>query len=117
MQSYSPVSYLDLGIAEKGIREFKSTHDNITYYFTSESQKSTFEKNPKKYVPQFGGFCAYGVYAGALFRPDPGKFIIKDGKYYLFLSNLEVDARDLWLKGDHAELLAKASSNWSGMTQ
>lgn len=46
LQGYSPVSYLDLGLAQKGLREFKSTHNGLAYYFTSEDQKQTFESNP-----------------------------------------------------------------------
>lgn len=97
LQGYSPVSYLDLGIAQKGLKKFKSEHEKIVYYFTSAEQKATFDKNPAKYKPQYGGFCAFGTYAGAKFRPDPNKFIVKDGKYFLYLYNLELDAQQLWL--------------------
>ncbi|MCB0398770.1 MAG: hypothetical protein KDD26_03940, partial [Winogradskyella sp.] len=92
LQGYSPVSYLDLGLAQKGVKEYKSEYEKVVYYFTSAEQKSTFDKNPKKYLPEYGGFCAFGVYAGAKFRPDPNKFIVKDGKYFLYLYNLELDA-------------------------
>jgi len=44
LQGYSPVSYLDLGIAQKGLKEFKSLHEKITYYFTSAEQKVKFDK-------------------------------------------------------------------------
>ena len=49
----------------------------------SAEQKAAFDKAPAKYLPQYGGFCAFGIYAGAKFRVDPNKFIQKDGKYYL----------------------------------
>lgn len=112
LQGYSPVSYLDLGLAQKGIKEFKSDHQEVVYYFTSEEQKKAFDKNPEKYLPQYGGYCAFGVYAGAKFRPDPNKFIVKNGKYYLFLYNLELDAQQLWLKESaHEQLVQKANEN------
>ncbi|GAB4248640.1 MAG: YHS domain-containing (seleno)protein [Ekhidna sp.] len=113
LQGYSPVSYLDLGIAQKGLKQYKSEHEKVVYYFTSEEQKKAFDSNPKKYLPQYGGYCAFGVYAGAKFRPDPNKFIVKDGKYFLYLYNLELDAQQLWLaEKDHYALVKKADQNW-----
>lgn len=112
LQGYSPVSYLDLGIAQKGLKEYKSTHQGVAYYFTSTDQKKKFDANPGNYLPQYGGFCAFGVSVGAKFRVDPNKFIVKDGKYFLFLYDLEVDAQQLWKAGDHQKLVATANKNW-----
>jgi YHS domain-containing protein len=113
LQGYSPVSYLDLGLAQKGVKEYKSDYQKVIYYFTSAEQKRAFDKNPEKYLPQYGGYCAFGIYAGAKFRPDPNKFIVKSGKYYLFLYNLELDAQQLWLKESaHEQLVQKANENW-----
>ena len=117
LQGYSPVSYLDLGLAQRGSKQFKSEHDKVVYYFTSAEQKATFDKNPKKYLPQYGGFCAFGTYAGAKFRVDPNKFLVKDGKYFLFLNNVELDAQQLWLaENDHKKLVKKADENWSKLS-
>ncbi|MCB0371738.1 MAG: hypothetical protein KDD31_01880 [Muricauda sp.] len=114
LEGYSPVSYLDLGIAQKGLKEFKSEHDKVVYYFTDADQKKKFDQNPGKYLPQYGGYCAFGVYAGAKFRPDPNKFIVKDGKYFLYLYNLELDAQQLWLaENNHKKLMDKANENWN----
>ena len=113
LEGYSPVSYLDLGLAQKGVKDYKSEHNKVVYYFTSADQKAKFDKNPEKYLPQFGGFCAFGTYAGAKFRVDPNKFIVKDGKYFLFLYNLELDAQQLWLnENNHDKLVKKAEQNW-----
>ena len=112
LQGYSPVSYLDLGIAQKGLKEYKATYDGLSYYFTGADQKKSFEANPKKYLPQYGGYCAFGISVGAKFRVDPNKFVVSDGKYYLFLYDLEVDAQQLWLGGNHQELVKKANANW-----
>jgi YHS domain-containing protein len=117
LNGYSPVSYLDLGIAQKGLKEYKTTYDGLAYYFTNGDQKKTFEANPKKYLPQYGGYCAFGVSVGAKFRVDPNKFIVKDGKYYLFLYDLEVDAQQLWLAGNHKELVTKANSKWTKLSE
>ncbi len=113
LQGYSPVSYLDLNLAQKGDKRFKSEYQKVVYYFTTGEQKATFDKNPKKYLPQYGGFCAFGIYAGAKFRVDPNKFLVKDGTYYLFLNNVELDAKQLWLaENNHTKLRSTANKNW-----
>ena len=113
LQSYSPVSYLDLGKAELGRKEFKTEHNKVIYYFTSADQKKAFDKNPSRYLPQYGGYCAFGIYAGAKFRPDPNNFIVKDGEYFLYLKNLELDAKQLWLaENNHVKLVNVANTNW-----
>ncbi len=112
LQGYSPVSYLDLSIAQKGVKEYKASYEGLNYYFTSKDQKKKFEENPTKYLPQYGGYCAFGVSVGAKFRTDPNKFVVKDGKYFLFLYDLEVDAQQLWLNGNHEKLVTKADDNW-----
>ncbi len=118
LQGYSPVSYLDLGLAQKGNKNFKSEYKKVVYYFTSEAQKSTFDKNPEKYLPQYGGFCAFGCYAGAKFRVDPNKFIVEGGKYFLYLNNVELDAKQLWLaEKDHKKLKSVADKNWQKLSK
>lgn len=118
LQGYSPVSYLDLQLAQRGSKEFKSTYKDVVYYFTSAQQKATFDKSPSKYIPQYGGYCAFGTYAGAKFRVDPNKFIVKDGKYYLFLNNVELDAQQLWMvENNHSKLKSVADKNWSSLSK
>jgi YHS domain-containing protein len=118
LQGYSPVSYLDLGLAQKGNKSYKSEYNKVAYYFTSAEQKATFDQNPAKYQPQYGGFCAFGTYAGAKFRVDPNKFVVKDGKYYLYLNNVELDAKQLWLaENNHKKLKSVADKNWSKLSK
>jgi YHS domain-containing protein len=105
---------LDLGLAQRGVKDFKSEYEKVFYYFTSAEQKARFDKNPSKYLPQYGGYCAFGCYAGAKFDVDPNKFIVKDGKYYLFLNNIELDAQQLWMnENNHSGLKKKADENYS----
>lgn len=115
LQGFSPVSYIDLGIAQMGKKEFKSVHQEVTYYFTNADQKAKFDKNPEKYLPEYGGYCAFGVYVGAKFRVNPYKFKVIDDKLYLFLYDLEVDAQQLWNDGKDSERIKKANTNWEGL--
>ena len=112
LNGYSPVSYLDLGLAQRGSKQYRAIHKDIAYYFTTAEQKTKFQNNPEKYLPQYGGFCAFGIYVGAKFRVDPTKFVVNDGKYYLFLNDVEVDAKQLWIaESDQSKLRRTADTN------
>lgn len=114
LRGYSPVSYFEVGKPQKGKKEFKSTYQGIHYYFTSAAQKKTFESNPSRYVPAYGGWCAFGVSVGGLFRIDPKKYKIVDDRLFVFLNNIEVDALALWNDTPNADvdLTKKANVNW-----
>ncbi len=114
LQGYSPVSYVDLNLAQRGLKNFKSEHGGLNYYFTTADQKAKFEANPAKYLPEFGGWCATGIALNAKFRTDPNKFLVRNGKLYLFLNDLEVDALQVW-QGDEKNMTAKAYDNWKKM--
>lgn len=111
LNGYSAVSYVDLNLAQRGLKQFKSEYQGLNYYFTSAEQQATFEADPLKYLPEFGGWCATGIAVGAKFRTDPTKFLVQEGKLYVFLNDLEVDAKQLWL-ADPAEMQKKAEENW-----
>ena len=114
LRGYSPVSYFEVGRPQKGKKEFKSTYQGIHYYFTSAAQKKTFEANPSKYVPAYGGWCAYGISVGGLFRIDPEKFRIVNGQLLVFLNNIEVDARAKWEATPNGDVVhtKSAKANW-----
>jgi len=109
---YSPVSYLDRNKAEPGSPLHAAEHDGVTYFFTTDGQRRTFESNPEKYLPAYGGYCAFGCSVDSKFIPDPTSFEIIEGRTHLFLKNDEVDARALWNDADERELKRKARSFW-----
>ena len=65
LQGYDPVAFFTENKPVKGKPEFKSTDQGVTYLFASAENKMRFEKEPAKYEPAFGGFCAYGMFGMA----------------------------------------------------
>lgn len=112
LQGYSPVSYVDDGVAVEGSPDHKVEHNGIVYYLTDRAQEQRFLENPGRYEPAFGGWCAFGMSVDKRFRIDPKMFKIVDGRLLVFLNDLETDARSLWDQGDDAELIAKAEAAW-----
>ena len=111
IDGYSPVSYFE-GSAERGSPLFAVEHEGVTYHLASAAQVKTFQKNPAKYAPAFGGWCAFGMAVEDKFPVDPEAFAILDGELMLFLRNEGVDALELWNGGKEAELLGKARKHW-----
>ncbi len=112
IDGYSPVSYFEKGVAEKGKPEINARYEGKEYRFVTESQKSAFVAAPTKYVPAFGGSCAYGHAIEKEFPVDPTNFKIVDGMLLLFLKNSEVDAKALWDKDGDAACMLKANTHW-----
>ena len=86
----------------------KSVHDGVTYVFISEENKEEFEKNPHKYLPAYGGYCAYGVAVGQKFVASPEVWKIKDGVLYF---NLDKNIQAKW-EEDLNGNINKADNNW-----
>lgn len=105
---YCPVCYIAAGKAVKGDAKFQAEHDGKTYYFISDDTKKTFLKNPTKYLPQYDGWCAYGVAKGKKFKSDPTVFTVENGKLYLNL-NKSIGKK---FEKDKANLIAQADKNW-----
>ena len=58
LKGYDPVAYFTLHRAIKGNASFQSKFGGATYEFASAADKAAFDKNPSRYVPQYGAFCA-----------------------------------------------------------
>ncbi len=52
----------------KGTADFQSDYQGAKFWFASAENKATFDANPDKYAPLYGGFCAIAVAEGNL-RP------------------------------------------------
>ena len=112
LEGFSPVSYFE-GTAERGSALFAVEHAGVTYHLTSARQVATFQANPERFVPAFGGWCAFGMAVSDKFPVDPTNFEIVDERLFLFLRNPAVDALELWNQGDEQELLQKAEAHWT----
>jgi YHS domain-containing protein len=112
LEGYCPVAYFAVNKPVRGKPEFAADYNGITYHFVSADARNMFNKSPRKYVPAFGGWCAFGMAVQDKFPVDPTNFAIVDGRLMLFLRNSQVDARKLWLEKDEKQLLKDAGAHW-----
>lgn len=109
---YDVVSYFN-NKAEKGKNEFSTTYDNVKFRFSSKENLKTFKENPRKYIPQYGGYCAYAIgKTGEKVSINPKTFEIRDNKLYLFYNSWGTNTLDLWKKENPKELQQQADKNW-----
>jgi YHS domain-containing protein len=113
IKGYDPVAYFTDNKAIEGKSDFQSQLKGATYYFASKEHKDLFDANPEKYLPQFGGYCAYGVSIDKTVNIDPTAFQIIDGKLYLQYS------KDILNKfnQDPSGNLQKAQANWPNLVE
>lgn len=108
LQGYDPVAFFKDGKPALGAPEISAVFGGAIYHFVSKENKDTFEFDPVRYAPQFGGYCAYAAAFGQLAPIDPNAFVIVNGRLLL---QHNAEALALFAK-DPQGLLAKADQHW-----
>ena len=111
LYGYDPVTYYTSEKPAKGNSAIKAEVGGLTYLFASETNKKLFLGNPKKYEPQYEGWCASAVAKGYKFDIDPENYKVTDGKLYLFYKGWKGDAKKDWVK-DEPGSIKNADVNW-----
>jgi YHS domain-containing protein len=109
LRGYDPVAYFTVGEPQKGSQDFLVVLDGATYLFASAEHKEAFEAEPEKYLPAYGGFCAYAVARGKKYDSDPKAFKIVDGRLFL---NFSRKVQKKWEK-DVPGFIAEAEKQWA----
>ena len=114
-EGYDVVAYFD-GKAVEGKQDFIAKYDSVIFKFSSQENRATFKANPDKYIPQYGGYCAYAIATKEKkVSIDPETFEIREGKLYLFYNSWGTNTLELWLKEGSDSLSKKADGNWQKM--
>lgn len=115
LEGYDVVSYYSAKGPVKGSKEYAFTHEGITYYFKDEKSKKVFRSNPKKYVPAYGGWCAYAMAEnkGKKVSVNIETYKIINGKLHLFYNAFLNNTLKKWKNGDEESFLKKANAHWA----
>ncbi len=113
IKGYDPIAYFTQQKAVKGNKQLSVVVDGITYQFSSQANKELFSKDPKKFEPQYGGWCAYAMGATSeKVEIDPETFKVINGKLYLFYHTWTNNTLPKW-NADEANLKSKADKTWT----
>lgn len=108
LSGYDTVSYFTKGAPTEGFAGISAVYNDAIYHFTSVENRDTFNADPAKYAPQYGGFCAFGTSISQKIAVDPTKFEVIDGKLFVQSS---AKALELF-QPEKAKKIVTANANW-----
>lgn len=111
LEGYDVTSYWD-GAPQKGGEEFAAQHNGFTYHFASADNKAKFEAEPEKFLPEYGGYCAVAMSENKIFPVNPERYLVEDGKLYLFYNGELGDTLPQW-EEDPANRRVNADKFWN----
>ena len=107
------VAYFTQGRFMQGSPQFRSQYEGVDFRFASAEHKALFDKNPRQYLPQYGGYCANGIVYGIPWGGDADAWKMIDGRLYIFGGRASQEAFELDTKGN----IALADRYWKDEVQ
>lgn len=115
-EGYDVTEYFN-NTAVEGKKEFTVTYDSVKFKFANKKNMESFNANPKKFIPEYGGYCAYAIADnGKKVSINPKTFEIIGGKLYLFYNAWGTNTLELWNTENPKELKNKADLNWKNVS-
>lgn len=111
LRGYDAVAYWTASRPVRGVASFTHRWNGAEWRFSSSANRDAFAKEPSRYAPRFGGYCAYAVSRGYTADGDPNVWRIVDGRLYL---NYSKRAQALW-EEDVPGNIARGTRNWPGV--
>ncbi len=106
---YDVVSYFADGAAPRmGLPELRVEYEGRFYLFADAANRDLFAADPARYLPQYGGYCAFAMAGGAHVKGDPRVYRVIDGRLFFNL-NARVHAR--WER-DAKDQIRRADGHW-----
>lgn len=111
IEGTDPVAYFTEGRPVEGNEEITYDYSGVTWRFASAANRDAFAAEPERYVPQYGGYCAWAVSQGYTASTVREAWYIEDGKLYL---NYSKGVQSRWQE-DIPGHISKADANWPGL--
>lgn len=108
IRGYDPVAYFKAGKPVEGQDTHALKWMGANWRFSSAENMATFEADPHRYAPRYGGYCAYALAQGYIATSVPAAWTIHQGSLYL---NYSKRVRRRWQK-DKDGYIALADGNW-----
>lgn len=108
---YDPVAYFTDGRPVRGTAQHSVMHQGYEYRFASAEHLAAFRADPSRYLPQYGGYCAWAVANGYTAPGNPQNWRIVDGRLYL---NYNDEIQQRWER-DIPGFIRAGNANWPGV--
>jgi hypothetical protein len=109
LKGYDAVAYFTTGEPTPGVDGYTHPWQGVTYRFASAENRDRFKADPERYVPQYGGYCAYAMSIDRIADIDPSRWAIVDGKLYL---NNNLLSQTLWSVSTRGKIVS-ADQHWA----
>ena len=128
IKGFDPVAYFTQNKAVEGSSAYSHHWLGANWYFASAENRDLFIKEPSRYAPQYGGYCADGVSLGTVTTNiDPKAWRIIEGKLYIsydpgaaegFAKNPTkvVNSQKHWSDVQHTLVSEKRQTDWQKKT-
>lgn len=113
LEGYDPVSYFTDRKPMKGDTKIEATYNGALYHFVSQEHRETFEKDPTKYAPAYGGYCGYAASIGKVRPANPLLWSIVDGQLIVQHTKGAVELWEKDVKGNKG----KADKFWPKLVE
>ena len=108
LDGYDAVAYFKENSPQPGKPEFTADYNGAKWQFTTAENRDAFSKEPAKYAPQYGGYCAWAVGHNYTAKGDPQAWKVVDNKLYL---NYNKDVQAKWQQ-EIPKYIADGDKNW-----
>ncbi len=108
---YDVVAYFTDGRPVRGVTQFRATHQGVEYRFASAEHLAAFRAAPARYLPQYGGYCAWAVSQGYTAPGNANNWRIVDGRLYL---NYNDEVQRRW-EANIPGFIRDANTNWTSV--
>ena len=108
LDGYDAVAFFTQGKPVKGSSNYALQWNGAQWLFADKADLESFKKEPEKYAPQYGGYCAYGASQGHKASVEINTWSVVNNKLYL---NYDQKVKSTWVK-DEASYIESADKKW-----
>ena len=105
---FDAVAFFEQNQAIKGSADFSYEWKGANWNFASEDGLAKFKADPEKFLPEFGGYCAFAVSKGFTATPDPNSWYVHNNKLFLFA---DTGVKDKWIS-QLPDILETGTKKW-----
>ncbi len=105
---YDVVAYFAEKVAKQGKSEYAYEWNGVQWFFSKPEYLRLFQHNPEKYLPKYGGYCAFGASQGYKVGTKPDAFYLHNENLYF---NFAKCVQERWLE-KRDERIHQADESW-----
>lgn len=108
LEGYDVVAYQNGKSAVKGSAKHQDEYKDLKFHFESEENRAAFAREPERFLPAYGSYCAFALSRGYPALANPKVFAIHRGRLYLFFDGT---VRAMWEQSAD-QLIERSDRRW-----